>query len=292
VKRLFPIAALAAVAVLTGRTSAGAAGAGPEALVEAEQAFARAADTGTVRDAFLEFLAPTAVVFQNGPVNARKLYQSSKPGHSRLAWQPALAAMSGAGDLGWTTGPWQWRSDGSRTAPEATGEYTTVWRRQPDGTLKVVLDLGIDHPAPPAGTPAPVPVLLALGGTHSTRAPLAARNALWKADAEYTRVTATQGHAAAFAAVATADARLLRQGTFPVIGREAARDTLAAHATTEHLMSTAQYISDSGDLGYTYGTLVARSVASADSSYYLHIWHRVAGQPWQLAFELVKPAKD
>ena len=291
-KRLLSIATIIGLAALPAWRSAAAPGAGPEALVEAERAFAQAADAGTVRDAFLAYLAPTAVVFQNGPVNARKLYQSLKPGHARLAWQPAFAVMSGAGDLGWTTGPWQWRRDSSRTAPDATGEYTTLWRRQPDGTLKAVLDMGIEHDAPPAGTPVPVPVLRTLSGTRTTRGPLAARGVMWKADADYARVAATQGHAAAFAAVATADARLLRQGAFPVIGREPVRDTLAAHPGTEHFMSTAQFIADSGDLGYTYGTLIARSAAGADSSYYLHIWQREGARPWQLAFELVKPARD
>ena len=291
-KRLLPIAALMALAALPAWLSAAAPGTGPEALVEAEHAFAHAADAGTVRDAFLAFLAPTAVVFHNGPVNAVKLYQSLKPGHARLAWQPAYATMSGAGDLGWTTGPWQWRSDKSHGAPDATGEFTTLWRRQPDGTLKVVLDLGMDHAAPPAGTPVPTPALRTLTGTRRTPGPLSDRHAMWKADAEYARVAASQGHAAAFAAVAADDALLLRAGAFPVRGREAARDTLAAHAATEQLMSTAQFIADSGDLGYTYGTLVARSAAGTDSSYYLHIWHRDGRRPWQLAFELVKPAKD
>jgi ketosteroid isomerase-like protein len=223
-------------------------------------------------------------------VNARKLYQPLKPGHSKLAWQPAYAVMSGAGDLGWTTGPWQWRSDASKKKPEDTGSYTTLWRRQPDGTLKVVLDLGISHAAPPAGTPAPEPVLRTLPGTRSTRGPLSDRRALWKADADYARVTAEQGHAAAFAAVAADDVRLHREGRVPVQGRDAARDTLAADSRPQQLMSTAQYIADSGDLGYTYGTLVARGAAGADSCYYLHIWHR-DGRAWQLAFELVKPAK-
>ncbi len=286
------LVALAALPALPAWLLAAAPGAGPEALVDAEHAFARAADSGTVRDAFLAFLAPTAVVFHGGPVNARRLYQSLEPGKTRLAWQPAFAAISGAGDLGWTTGPWQWRRDGSHTAPDATGEYTTLWRRQHDGTLKVVLDLGMDHAAPPPGLREPEPVLRTLPGTRKTRGPLADRHAMWKADAEYARVAAGQGHAAAFAAVATDDVRLLRQGAFPVIGREAARDTLAAHAAPEQLMSTAQFIADSGDLGYTYGTLVSRAAAGADSCYYLHIWHREGGRPWQLALELIKPAKD
>ena len=281
-----------AALVLAGTAMAAtAAEPGPQALVDAERAFAKLADTGTVRDAFVANLAPTAVVFNPGPVNALRLYTARKPGPARLAWQPAFAMMSGAGDLGWTTGPWQWRKDHSRSAPDATGDYMTVWRRQPDGTLKAVLDVGVEHPAPPAGTPDPEPVLRSLGGTRAARGPLAERRALWKADADYARVTAAQGRAAAFAAVAAEEVRLMREGTFPVTGRDAARDSIAAAAAPEKLMSTAQFIADSGDLGYTFGTLVAKRDAGPDSSYYVHIWKRDAGRPWQLLLELVKPAK-
>ena len=55
-----------------------------------------------------------------------------------------------------------------------------------------------------------------------------------------------------------------------------------------HLMSNAQYISTSGDLGYTYGTFVTGS-AAADSAYYVHVWQRGAASTWRLAFEVVMP---
>lgn len=74
--------------------------AGPEALVEAEHAFARDVAAHGVRDGFLAWLAPTGVVFAPGPVNARKFYTARPAGPSRLAWEPAVAVMSGAGDLG------------------------------------------------------------------------------------------------------------------------------------------------------------------------------------------------
>jgi len=59
-KQLLSLATLVALIALPVGMSLSAPGAGPEALVEAEHAFAQAADAGTVRDAFLAFLAPSA----------------------------------------------------------------------------------------------------------------------------------------------------------------------------------------------------------------------------------------
>ena len=126
--------ALVLVALAAAGTALAATPTGPDALIAAEHAFAHDAATHSVREAFLAWLSPTAVVFQPRPVNGRKAYAAAKPNRARLAWEPVVAVMSGAGDLGWTTGPWEWRSDSTHAEPQATGEFVTLWRRQPDGT--------------------------------------------------------------------------------------------------------------------------------------------------------------
>jgi ketosteroid isomerase-like protein len=276
---------------LLASTVVAAGGSGPGEFVAAERAFAHHADTATVRAAFLAHLAPASIVFNPDPEDGIKAYEARKPNGTRLAWQPAYAMSSGDGDMGWTTGPWQWRRDASRPAPEITGDYLTVWKRQPDGTLKVVLDAGIPHPAPPEGTPAPEPETHALAGTPGARGPLAERKALWKADADFARTSGAQGRPAALAAMGAEDLRLMLPGRFPILGRDAARDTVTAQAAHETLMSTGQFIADSGDLGYTFGTLVATRDAGPDSSYYIHVWKREGAKPWQLAVELLVPKK-
>jgi len=275
-----PALALAAVTVLA------AAATGPDALVGADRGFARDAAARGVRAAFLDWLAPTAVVFEPEPVNGRKYYAAQPADASRLAWEPVVAELSADGDLGWTTGPWEWRSDSSRARPQVTGEYVTLWRRQADGSLKVVLDMGVPHP-PAADHPALQ--ANALAAVHARHSALGERHGLWKADADFGITASAQGLPAALAATAAPDVRWLHSGMAPVLGRDAVRDSAATRVGAGRMTSQAQFIADSGDLGYTHGVWVEGAGAAADTSYYLHIWRRSPGRPWELALELLLP---
>ena len=282
-RRRWIAASLTVVLCLAGQ---GTAISGPAALVAAEQAFAHDVAVHGVRAGFLAHLAPTAVVFAPGPVNARKLYKARAANAARLTWEPSVAVMSGAGDLGWTTGPWEWRRDSTQVAPGATGSFVTLWRRQPDGSLEAVLDMGVSH------APSQKPALIetrTLGATAGRRGALWQRHALWKADADFARIAGGQGLAAAIASAAAPQVRWLRDQAPVVVGKDAVRDSAAAHRTQGRMMSLAQFAGDGGDLGYTYGTFIEGNATAPDSSYYLHIWERAAGQPWQLVLELFAP---
>src|SRR5947209_5514670 len=78
-------------------------------LVEAERAFARASVARGTRAAFLENLADDSVIFHPHPVDGKTWWtaQAKRPG--LLTWRPVFADVSGAGDLGYTTGPWEFR---------------------------------------------------------------------------------------------------------------------------------------------------------------------------------------
>lgn len=67
----------------------------------------------------------------------------------RLTWQPTMAFASAAGDLGYTLGTWQSRHyNDAGEGQVTTGKYVTIWRRQADGSWKVVFDGGNPDSAP------------------------------------------------------------------------------------------------------------------------------------------------
>ena len=79
-------------------------------MVQTEQAFSRMAAEKNTRDAFMAFIADDGLLFRPGRVNGKKWLQDIRPPsdkHPGLAWQPAFAGMAAAGDLGFTTGPWE-----------------------------------------------------------------------------------------------------------------------------------------------------------------------------------------
>jgi hypothetical protein len=62
-----------------------------------------------------------------------------------LEWGPEQAEAAPGGELGWTAGPSK-ITDRTGKRPPRHGYYFSLWRKQRDGTFKVVLDMGTDTP--------------------------------------------------------------------------------------------------------------------------------------------------
>lgn len=124
-----------------------------EKLVDTERAFARAAAEKSTKEAFLEFLADDSIVFEPTAVNGIEVWKKRPPSVGLLSWEPVWADINADGDLGYTTGPWQFWPKGKDGEPVAFGEYVTIWKKQKDGNFKAILDIGISHGKPEGSTP-------------------------------------------------------------------------------------------------------------------------------------------
>ena len=66
-----------------------------------------------------------------------------------LTWEPVKAEVSKSGDLGYTWGRYKSLREGSDgTIMTEYGKYLNVWRKQSDGTWKVLVDMGNSNPMP------------------------------------------------------------------------------------------------------------------------------------------------
>lgn len=73
------------------------------------------------------------------------------PQNYQLTWTPTDAMMGPSGDMGYTWGHFEGHSKDANGNPVLTsGRYMTIWREEPDGSWKVVLDAGANEP-PAAG---------------------------------------------------------------------------------------------------------------------------------------------
>lgn len=60
-----------------------------------------------------------------------------------LRWHPVKAEIMMPGVLGYTVGRWErLRKDKEGRLMKSTGSYTSIWKKQPDGSWKIVLDTG------------------------------------------------------------------------------------------------------------------------------------------------------
>lgn len=262
------------------------------ALVVSEHAFARSAAERGTREAFLTFLADDSVVFRPGPVDGKAAYAGRPASPGLLSWEPVRAEMAAACDLGYTTGPWEYRKDRSDPEAAAHGQYVSVWRRLPDGTWRVAVDVGVGHGKPKARAAALVPPFKPQGDcAEPARGEDVQREgaSLRRAEEDLARRTAGEGEAALLS-VLDRDVRLLRDGRFPALGLEAARKALAGQAEPASFAAAGSEVSRSGDLGYAYGTSKrGRPGAETAHSAFLRIWRRGADGRWLVVLDLASP---
>jgi ketosteroid isomerase-like protein len=121
-------------------------------LFDLEARFARdVAERGGA--AFADWFADDGVVLGNGaaPLIGKVAIARStawSPKDYQLTWSPTDALMGPSGDMGYTWGHYEGHSRDANGHPVTTsGRYVTIWRKQADGTWKVVLDAGANEPA-------------------------------------------------------------------------------------------------------------------------------------------------
>jgi ketosteroid isomerase-like protein len=268
---------------------AGAAPAKPDlqadfdSLVAAERAFSKLSEEKGIKDSFLANVADDAVVFRPGPVPGKEWLSAHPNPSAFLAWHPTFAAIARSGDLGWTTGPYEITLKDGR---KGYGQYSTVWRKQPDGRWKFVVDLGIETPAAVPETGPPKLAAAAAPRQAQKIAETAPRESLLAADRDLGKTAAAQGLASAYAAAAADDAYLLRDGHPPFVGKEAIRGALAPDAGGVSWEPAGSGVSAAGDLGYLYGTAARKS--PAETGVYMRVWQRQPGGPWKLALDVTK----
>ena len=101
---------------------------------------------------FADWFAEDGVALGNGaaPLVGRVAIARSanwSPKDYQLTWTPTDAMMGPSGDMGYTWGHYEGHSKDANGNPVTTsGRYITMWRREPDGSWKVVLDAGSNEP--------------------------------------------------------------------------------------------------------------------------------------------------
>lgn len=262
-------------------------------MVQTERAFSRMAAEKNAREAFMAFIAADGLLFRPDAVNGKKWMQEHplppSDKHPLLAWQPAFAGMAAAGDLGFTTGPWEAKEDVKDEKPSGYGHFVTLWKKQPDGSWKFVVDLGISHPM--SGGPQTLwqpPEQNRPSKVHGVDVAIARRARLdW--DREYLKLNLKHGLVKGFMTYASPNVRLYRNGSLPFIGRTVAANALETTKGQVAWTTVGGDVSRSGDLGYTYGTYEITDASKVtERGSYVRIW-QTDGNVWRIVIDVANP---
>jgi len=117
-------------------------------FANADLDFSRMAGADGAPSAFGAFAAPNAMTLPGtgeiviGPaaINARML--ESPAAKAKWEWHPVYSESSASGDLGFTVGEAVIAIPGANGVTNFKSKYLTVWRRQPDGAIRFIVDGG------------------------------------------------------------------------------------------------------------------------------------------------------
>ena len=248
-------------------------------MAETERAFAARAAVVNWKQAFLEYFADSAVGFDaTGPGLAKDQIRAlpDPPKDAQLLWEPRFGDIAASGDLGWLTGPSTSINPARDKGQPRHGNYASVWKRQADGTFKVVMDVGVNLPA--AARFAPGLTRAAQAGRYSGAA-TDAQATLADADRTLSRAAASS-QADAYRGRLAPGARLHRHDMMPRVGEQEILAWLATQPpspASEHRYAEA---ARSGDLGYTWGR--------HGMGYYVRVWSRAADGSWKVALDVLQ----
>jgi ketosteroid isomerase-like protein len=303
-------AALACVLALSGGSVAVAQRGGPkpdplpaalELMADTEREFAKRALVVGWKQAFLEYFSDSAVGYNGedvGPAKEQLRANPDPPKDHQLLWEPRYGDVSRSGELGYLTGPSRNILPSRNNGQPRHGVYASIWKREQDGTFRVVVDVGINTPR--AATFADgftrAPAANRFTGELSDRTPpLGTADSVLNSDLRTSATRAYRGRLAP-------GARFHRPLTMPVVGETAVLRYLATQPRYDAVDSRYAESAQAGDLGYTWGTWSrrlppargrsgGRAGAPAgdrfESGFYTRVWVRDRSGQWKVALDVL-----
>jgi ketosteroid isomerase-like protein len=111
-----------------------------------EQAFMQMAAESGIGQAFIEFAADDAILIRNAKAvegkTAMKEYFLQNPDDGQtLVWAPRKIEVAQSGELAYSFGDFTFtQTDSAGSEQTFEGNFCTIWKRQPDGSWKFVMD--------------------------------------------------------------------------------------------------------------------------------------------------------
>jgi len=276
--------AAAILAIGIGTATAQTAPANVDKVITTETNFDKLVAKKGIKDGFLEVADPEGIVFKPNAVKITDFYSSIEKQAGNLRWEPKFARISAAGDLAFTAGPYVYQN-GKTDDDKVFGDYVSIWRADSEGKLKLLIDLGIQHPEPEQQettdfkSPDPNQKVLI------TKDFLHAKQLITNTDANF-------NHSLSIYALGAYKEFLSSEGRFYFPGFEpmAGQDKILRFLESEAINISAETVnagrSTSGDLAYTYGRARIKKGTIVFNANYVRVWEQDKDHKWNILLEV------
>lgn len=252
-------------------------------LVQAEKDFSKLSVEKGIKDSFVANFADDAIILRPTPISGKKFYEGRAPVPGVLSWQPVLSEIAASGELGYNTGPYEYREKPD-AKPVGYGEFFSFWKRQADGKWKVVLDQGCEHAMPNNE----VKLEAIVSQSKASDSKNDDVSMLMQIDRKFSQISKEQGTQKAFAQFLAQKTRVMRPQLLPESNREKALAIVAQEKGTLTWEPSGGDLAKSGDLGYTYGLSQRNVDGKIEKGNYVRAWRKENGD-WKVAIDVMTP---
>lgn len=247
-------------------------------LGQTEHDFAISMQTIGIKKAWLFYLDSNSVRFNknNQPENAFLYWcKNERPG--TFNWNPQITEVSKSGNFGYTTGPIAYyKNMNVRDTPVFMGGYISIWRRNNKGDWKTIFDVGTGYPV----NTIVVAKEQLISNTSASFKKRGNKISLLKKEKAFSK----EGKSLIqYRTAVSKEFLLFAEGGKMISKIDSLESYIKILPYFREYSILGIEISDSGDLGYVYGTYKKKN----GNGIILRIWRRERSS-WKIALEYIR----
>lgn len=258
-------------------------------VVKAEEDFNKTVQRKGIKEGYLSVADPEGIVFKPNEIKITDFYGAIDKLPGTLTWTPKFGRISAAGDLAFTAGPYVYQN-GKTDDDKVYGEYVSIWRLD-DKDLKLIIDLGIQHPEPEQEE---VPDLKDPDPNKKVEAskdPFAGKNIIMGTDKVFNQELEASTQAS-YKEFLSPDGRLYFPGFEPLVGQDKIINFLNSEAISISAETVNVGRALSNDLAYSYGRARIKKGDIVARYNYVRIWEVDANHKWNVLLEVLSAVEN
>ena len=253
-------------------------------VIEAEKDFNKQIERKGIKGGFLAVADAEGVVFKPSAVKITDFYTNIDQQPGTLSWTPNFARIAINGDLAFSAGPYVYQNGKSDT-DKVYGDYVSVWRTDAGNKLKLLIDLGIQHPETDEEVVTDIKSPEATKMVGLSKDPFAGKRILLATDNIFNH-SLSISTLAAYKEFLSPEGRYYFPGFEPMIGQDKTMKFIDNEGISITAQTTSGGRSSSNDLAYTYGTARIKKGNVVSNYNYVRIWALDASHKWDILLEI------
>jgi hypothetical protein len=281
------LAAVISTIILISSTkfvSAQLAAANVNNVLDAEKNFNKLIEKKGIKGGFLAVTDPEGIVFKPDAVKITDFYNNIEKQAGTLVSHPNFARISANGDLAFTAGPYIYQN-GNDDTDKVFGDYVSIWRTDADNKLKLLINLGIQHPEVEQEALIDFKNPASVKQVALSKDPFAGKRIIMATDNLFNH-SLSISTLAAYKEFLSPEGRYYFPGFEPLTGQ----DKIMKFIDNEAITITAETINagraTSNDLAYSYGKARMKKGNIVSNFYYVRVWEIDANHKWDIILEV------